>query len=66
MTNTKAALIASLTTVKTERKTYSVRMESNTYDAIEDLAAKTGKNLNEVINLLIEIGLVEVKTGEPA
>lgn len=60
MTDAKASLIAALQSDKPARKTYSLRIEPEDFERVEAMAAKTGKNINEILNLLIKFGLDEM------
>lgn len=62
MTNAKKAELIALLKgekAKNDRKTYSLRLETKTFESVEDISLKSGRNINDILNALIELGLAE-------
>lgn len=52
-------------TPKTERSvTLTVRIETNTFNAIEELSAKSGRSRNELINKALKFALDNLEFSE--
>ena len=54
-----------IVTPKTERSvTLTVRIETNTFNAIEELSAKSGRSRNELINKALKFALDNLEFSE--
>lgn len=54
-----------IVTPKTERSvTLTVRIETNTFNAIEELSAKSGRSRNELINKALKFALYNLEFSE--